>query len=653
MFGNIVSSPFHVGRTAHKGETMKNERIALLITVAIMLAAFALTMPQQAAAQGQSGTTLTATKTAAGNWTRTFTWTIDKSVAPETLNMFKGDSGDATYTIAVTKDNGTDAYFVTGEICVTNGGAFATQDLKITDELQYKIGRGQFQTLSLNPVDLKDFAVLEPGESHCYAYNIPFTPVADAAYRNVAHITITNHAGYIPGGNNCPGPELCPFGPDPKADFARPASPALINDSVQVDDSNGESWSFTDSDSVSYAKTFSCDSDQGTHGNTATIRVKDGQSDSASVNVNCFALQVTKDASTSFDRTFSWQLSKSADQSSLLLALNQSFLVNYAVAASVTGSTDSNWAVNGNIAIHNPAPIDATLNDVADTMSDFGAVSVDCGVTFPYTLAAGADLNCTYASALPDASGHTNTATATLQNTPSGTTAFSGTANVEFGSATVTNIDTCITVDDSLNGALGTVCLADAPKTFAYSYQVGPFAVCGDRTINNTAAFVTNDTGATGSASAAVTANVPCATGCSLTIGYWKTHAGFGPQADMVTRHLPQWLGTASGAKSQNVTTAALAVQFLSFNGSNNVFDGSNGINKLYAQLLGTKLNVANGADSSAVASTISAADAFLANNNSTNWGGLTRAQKNQVNSWMSTLDNYNNGLIGPGHCSQ
>jgi hypothetical protein len=83
------------------------------------------------------------------------------------------------------------------------------------------------------------------------------------------------------------------------------------------------------------------------------------------------------------------------------------------------------------------------------------------------------------------------------------------------------------------------------------------------------------------------------------------------------------------------------------------VFDASNGINKVYAQLLGAKLNIASGASNSAVLSTINAADAFLATKNSLDWAGLSKTQKNQVLGWMSTLDNYNNGLIGPGHCSE
>jgi len=145
--------------------------------------------------------------------------------------------------------------------------------------------------------------------------------------------------------------------------------------------------------------------------------------------------------------------------------------------------------------------------------------------------------------------------------------------------------------------------------------------------------------------------HVPCAGGCTMTIGYWKNHAGFGPQADVVTPLLPKLLGTSGGAKTQSVTTAAKAVQFLSFNGSNNVFAASNGINKLYAQLLAAKLNIANGANGSAIASTITAADAFLATNDSLSWAGLSKSTQATVNGWMTALDNYNNGLAGPGHC--
>jgi hypothetical protein len=136
--------------------------------------------------------------------------------------------------------------------------------------------------------------------------------------------------------------------------------------------------------------------------------------------------------------------------------------------------------------------------------------------------------------------------------------------------------------------------------------------------------------------------------GCSRTIGYWKTHAGFGPQDDMVTPLLPIWLGTSGGAKSLEVTTAAMAVEILEMKtyGSN-----KNMITKLYAQLLGAKLNFASGASGMAVSDVVMAADMFLADHDWTDWDGLSEEDQEMVEDWQGALDDYNNGYIGPGHC--
>ena len=125
----------------------------------------------------------------------------------------------------------------------------------------------------------------------------------------------------------------------------------------------------------------------------------------------------------------------------------------------------------------------------------------------------------------------------------------------------------------------------------------------------------------------------------TYTIGHWKNHPG--AMADL----LPIRLGASGGEKSVMVTTTSQAVSFLKMTGG-----ASNGIVKLYAQLLATKLNNANGADKSAVAAVISAADSFLASHNAANWASLSSADKSKVLSWMTTLDRYNNGIIGPGH---
>jgi hypothetical protein len=434
-------------------------------------------------------------------------------------------------------------------------------------------------------------------------------------------------------------------------------SATIVNNSIDVDDTNGGSWAFSTGGSVSYTRTFSC-ADKGTNPNTATIR-QTGQSDSASVQVRCYDLAVSKDVMTTFDRDWTWTVSKTAPESSLTLSTGQSYVVSYSVT--VTGTaTDSNWKVQGglnDIQVHNPAPIAATINSVSDVISPAIAATVACGVTFPYTLAAGATMICTYAADVPDASARTNTATAVLQNhaypgaTPSGTTSFAGSAAVDFSTAIITETDECIDVTDGLTGALGEVCAAagtkTATQTFSYTSTVGPYTECGTYEHINVASFVAGDTETADSDTWTIDVNVPCA-GCTLTIGYWKTHAGFtGNNADMVTELLPIWLGTSGGAKSVQVTNATQAVNLLSMSGG-----ASNGIAKLYAQLLAAKLNIANGASAAAVSATIGQVDAFLATHDLGDWASLTKPQKAMVLGWMTTLDGYNNGVFGPGHCS-
>lgn len=135
--------------------------------------------------------------------------------------------------------------------------------------------------------------------------------------------------------------------------------------------------------------------------------------------------------------------------------------------------------------------------------------------------------------------------------------------------------------------------------------------------------------------------------GCTRTIGYWKNWSGFGPQPDMVTQYLPIWLGNDGADSSIAVLNVDTAVQILSM-----AWDSpKNGIIKLYAQLLGAKLSFAAGADDSAVADVVSAADDFLAEHGWGSWYELSKTDQKMVNEWMETLDMYNNGEIGPGHC--
>jgi hypothetical protein len=217
---------------------------------------------------------ITAFKTAEAHWTRTFEWTIEKSVSPDSWNLETGQSGTSTYTVKVTKSSGVDEIWVDGQVCVENVSMAPTENLKVVDRLQALVGDDVI-TLASVPLDMSINPVLDPGESQCYPYSIPFEPVAGATYRNNARVTVTNDP-------RNPGEEM---GPNEKVDFSLP-DPMVFNGSVNVDDTNGLSWLFTDSGTQTYTRTFTCDEDEGMHDNTATIR-ETGQSDDARVTVTC------------------------------------------------------------------------------------------------------------------------------------------------------------------------------------------------------------------------------------------------------------------------------------------------------------------------------------------------------------------------------
>jgi hypothetical protein len=375
-------------------------------------------------------------------------------VTPATWDLFRGDSGTSRYTVSVSKFTDSDQYFVEGQVCVTNGGEYATQNLEIWDRVQYKMSGEQFQDLPGAEQTIIPPEQLEPGEGPvCYSYKIYFTPVSGAvAYRNAAKVTITNHAGH----------QGVEWGPEPKADFSLPGTPdTVVNDKIHVTDTNRPSeppWEFSNTGSVTYDKTFTCDVDKGLHPNTATIS-ESGQSDDASVTVNCYGLQVSKTAQTSLTRTYEWTINKSANPATLNLFTGDSGTSTYTVSVTRTGHTDSSWAVSGTITVHNLSPIAAAINSVADIVpGSIGEASLSCDVTFPYTLAAGGTLSCTYSASLPDGSTRTNTATATLQNysydyhgnpTKAGTTDFFGSASVDFANAKVTEVNPLIHVTDT------------------------------------------------------------------------------------------------------------------------------------------------------------------------------------------------------------
>ena len=184
-----------------------------------------------------AGTTLTAMKTASGfNETRTeYDWTLEKelvsimdehmlpepsttetTLAPRTIKWLD-------YRITATRGEPvvTSGSGVRGEVCVTNAGERPTEGLAIRDVVQRKV-QGGWQDHVAADVDVSANPVLDPGEKHCYPYEIRFASNG-GEYRNTALVTITNHSGSlgVPSGPAYDGGGV-------KAGFSIPATPRHV-----------------------------------------------------------------------------------------------------------------------------------------------------------------------------------------------------------------------------------------------------------------------------------------------------------------------------------------------------------------------------------------------------------------------------------------
>jgi hypothetical protein len=593
----------------------------------------------------QQGTTISATKTAAGKLTKTLVWTLEKTAAEDTLRMFRGDDAAVAFTLIAAITDSVNVVSVAGEVCVGNPGDEPTAGLTIADSVQSKVGDGDWQGISGAVVTITPTEQIAAGDTTCYAYNVPFTPVENATYRNQASVTITNFEGAEEG---------MAIGPTVTAEFTIPTEiTGEAARTISVTDTYGGPFSFDATDTLTYDAPFICDADAGENVNTATI-VETGVTATAAVEVECFALAVAKTAETDYTRTWVWSLEKTSDTAALLIPAGFPYDVTYDVTAAAEPTT-GDASVSGTITVSNPAPFDALVTAIVDTAATGIPLAVTCtDVTFPYTLAAGAALECTYAGDLPDTEPRTNTATAVLQNhstdaegtaTASGTTAFAGTAELTFDGEPSAEYDTCIDVTDDHAGALGTICLVDLPKTFTYALTWGPFDTCGEYQGVNTASFVTQDTEATGSSSWTVAVTVPCGPNCTLSQGYWKNHSEYGP-----AKYDATWALLPRGADQPLFQSG-----YSWYTTFHQPPKGGDAFVILARQYMAAWLNGLRGANLSEVADDVQRAAELL---DEYDGDPLSRTMvtgdvRKEFLEIAERLDMFNNGQFGPGKCDE
>ena len=361
-----------------------------------------------------------------------------------------------------------------------------------------------------------------------------------------------------------------------------------------------------------------------------------------------YRLKVSKTAETRYTRQYFWEIQKTGDQTELTLSHGQVFPVNYQVRVGVTGYEERDFAVSGTITIENNTPITFVVQSVSDVVTPNIAASVNCG-ELPHTLAPGGSLTCTYSASLPDKTNRTNIATVTyVRQGQDWVRTASATAPVTFGDPT-TLVDNQVNVTDDRYGPLGTVRAGEAPKAFPYTLEVGPYACQAQvmyHAFTNTATLTTNTTGTVSSSSWTVTVRVPaCPTGCTLTQGYWKTHTEYGPAKH---RDATWDLILPSGEDSTFFQSGKNYYEVLWTPPS-----GGNPYYQLAHQYIAAKLNVLKGAYAPPE---VQAAIAWAENQffnlypPSYNFG---KSLTNQARSYAGILGQYNEGRIGPGHCSE
>lgn len=86
-----------------------------LIVAAVLVEPFVLAASAGRGNSGKSSSPLSASVTAEGSWLQSFHWSISKSASPTSLEITAGGSGDADWTIAVTKEPAAEVFSVVGD----------------------------------------------------------------------------------------------------------------------------------------------------------------------------------------------------------------------------------------------------------------------------------------------------------------------------------------------------------------------------------------------------------------------------------------------------------------------------------------------------------------------------------------------------------
>jgi hypothetical protein len=329
---------------------------------------------------------LTATKTAKAEYTRTYTWEIDKDFDGEYWKFIGDPATTHGYKVSVDQTVADSAFAVSGTITVKNPTPFPV-DFSVSDSVGGIPVTPDCPTYSLAP---NDGLPGGPDEVIC-TYSTSLAAKMDGI--NVATISSSN-ANVL--------------GATAEAFYAFDQPTTIVGDpTVNVTDTNGEAWLASGDASWEYNREFTCPTDLSLyedgyykiiHTNTATI-IETGQFADATVIVYCYAPAITKDATASYDERHIWDVEKTVDPESQSGFPGDVLEWTWTVDVSETFIPD-NFAVNGKIKVKNPAgsPGDMTVS-LVDQLNDGTFATVDCGGGMTsITVVPGDTGECTYAA---------------------------------------------------------------------------------------------------------------------------------------------------------------------------------------------------------------------------------------------------------------
>jgi hypothetical protein len=435
---------------------------------------------------------LTVVKTANPSFTRTYGWSIDKTADYDVINT--ADSATFLYTVTVTKNAGSDSDFaLAGDITVSNPNDFDVE-VNVAD------GACAVDDVTLN-------VPANGSISTTYSCSFDTNPGSGT---NVATVTWADFGS----------PSTSATG---TADYVFGDPTSIVNNSVHVTDTNGSEWDFTESGFVTYPMTYTDPAGTCTEHENIVTMVGDNQitlgGDNEIVKVCVGAdLTVEKDATPSFTRTYTWDISKDVDQT-FVQKFSGSATFNYTVQAWNTGYADSNWALTGTITVTNPNDWEDVVVNLTDSLPEctLDAASV--------TVPASDHVEVGYSCSMASGAAGENVATANWDKalffTPNASA--SGSAAYAFETPT-TEVNKSITVTDTFNGSTSTLGTVEFPGPASFSYA-RTIAVPTWNCVSYTNVAEIIETGEKDSET--VTVCGPIKTG-ALTMGFWQNKNGQG-----------------------------------------------------------------------------------------------------------------------------